>query len=230
MLEQLSDDLWIYSIPHQFLGLHMGARMTIIRQANQGLILHSPIPLTSDIKSQLDDLGPVEHLIAPNLFHHMYVKEYTETYPKARLHGAQGLQQKRQDLQFHTQLTNQAQSNTKALLWDNTLEHITIEGMPKLQETVFFHKASQTLICCDLLLNVQNTKNWWTKVYLKLSNVDGKIGVSKVIKMVFKNKSQARQSMDRILKWDFQRIIISHGNIISTNGNAILRENYAWLA
>ena len=103
MLEQLEKDLWTVSIPHKFMGLHFGTRMTIVRQKNKNLIIHSPIHLTDEIKGELEQLGSVQHIIAPNLFHHLYVGEYVQEYSNAKIHGAVGLAKKRSDLSFHTE-------------------------------------------------------------------------------------------------------------------------------
>jgi hypothetical protein len=44
-LVQLDDALWVATAPLSFLGLHFGTRMTIVRRADGGLIVHSPIVL-----------------------------------------------------------------------------------------------------------------------------------------------------------------------------------------
>jgi hypothetical protein len=224
MLTQLANDLWIVSIPHKFLGLNFGARMTILRQQDQGLVVYSPVALNDDLKRQITSLGTVKHIIAPNLFHHLYVGEYGKAYPEAQVHGAAGLAKKRQDLTFHTEL---ADGSPKA--WANDLEQEVIEGMPKLSETVFFQESSRTLICCDLIQNFKNSQGLWTKFYLSVNRIHNRPGVSKVIKMIIGDKVKARESLERILSWDFDRIVMSHGEVIDWNGKNILKECYAWL-
>lgn len=39
----------------------------------------------------------------------------------------------------------------------------------------------------------------------------------------------ARASLERILSWDFDRIILAHGHLIETNGKRALREAYSFL-
>lgn len=224
MLEQLEKDLWTVSIPHKFMGLHFGTRMTIVCQKNKNLILHSPIHLTDELKGELEQLGSVQHIIAPNLFHHLYVGEYVQEYSNARIHGAVGLANKRSDLSFHTELGSQSQDE-----WEGDLDQVMIEGMPKLNETAFFHRSSRTLICCDLVQNIQNVQNLWTKLYLKINRINNRVGVSKIIKLTFQDRTMARKSLDQILTWDFGKIVMSHGEIIQSNGNKILKEIYEWL-
>ena len=44
-------------------------RMTVVRLASGGLWLHSPVRPTPDRRRAVDELGPVEHLVAPNKIH-----------------------------------------------------------------------------------------------------------------------------------------------------------------
>ena len=53
--------------------------------------------------------------------------------------------------------------------------------------------------------------------------------MSKIIKYCFSDRQKGRSSLEEILEWDFDRIIISHGDIISTAGKEILRRHYSWL-
>ncbi|NJR48100.1 MAG: DUF4336 domain-containing protein [Hyellaceae cyanobacterium CSU_1_1] len=70
MLRQLDNNLWVAEQPLKFMGLPVGTRMTVIRLADNSLLLISPIAITPEIKQQLNSLGTVRYLIAPNLFHH----------------------------------------------------------------------------------------------------------------------------------------------------------------
>ena len=72
MLRQLDNNLWVAEQPLKFMGLPVGTRMTVIRLADNSLLLISPIEITPKIKQQLISLGTVKYLIAPNLFHHLY--------------------------------------------------------------------------------------------------------------------------------------------------------------
>ena len=38
--------------------------------------------------------------------------------------------------------------------WKNEIEQVLVGGMPKVNETVFLHRASDTLIIADLLFNL----------------------------------------------------------------------------
>ena len=74
--------------------------MTVIRLADGSLFVHSPIELTDTLRGEIDALGPVRHVVAPNSFHHLYVAPYRDAYPAARLYAAPGLVARRPKIPF----------------------------------------------------------------------------------------------------------------------------------
>ena len=98
MLAQLTDNVWVADMPQSFYGLQFGARMTIVRLSDGSLFMHSPITIDDAMKSDIDALGPVAHIIAPNIYHHVSAKPASELYPEAKVHVAPGLDKKRSDL------------------------------------------------------------------------------------------------------------------------------------
>jgi hypothetical protein len=44
--------------------------------------------------------------------------------------------------------------------------------------------------------------------------------------MGWKDKPAAARSLERILDWDFERVVLAHGDLIETNAKAIVRD--AW--
>ena len=67
-LKRIAPDVWVAEQPFKlpFILGDIGCRMTIIRLADGGLFLHSPVPLEVDIRSTLDEIGPVR-AIPPGL-------------------------------------------------------------------------------------------------------------------------------------------------------------------
>ena len=105
---------------------------------------------------------------------------------------------------------------------------LPIEGT-LLEETVFWHRPSGTLLSADLIENFQSADDWWTRSYLKIAGIYGKIGLSRMLRLAFRDRKKARRSIDQVLDWDFDRIILAHGEPIGSNGVEALREAYTWL-
>lgn len=222
MLNQLADDLWVVHHENTFIGLNFDARMTIIRLPDGSLLLHSPVPITDSLAVDIDRLGAVRHLVAPNLFHHLFVADAAARWPDAEVYAPEGIAKKQPDLTVHHTL------GTATL--PEGVTGISLAGMAPLAETVLFHAPSATLVSCDLVLNFTAPKGWWTKTYLSLNGINGKPGVSKLVAMAaFKDHAAMRDSLETILALDFDRLIVSHGDVLESGGQKVLRESFKWM-
>lgn len=222
-LEPFAEGVWIASAPQKYLGWQLGTRMTVLRLSDASLLLHSPIALDESLKSEIDTLGPVSHIVAPNLFHHLYVGPAADAFPEAKVHGPAGLRKKRPDLRLDALLGTETDRS-----WRDDLEMIRVEGT-LLDETIFCHKPSRTLVCADLIENFRTADDWWTRSYLKLGGIYGKIGLSRMLRLAYRDRRKARRDIDRLLEWHFDPIVLAHGDPIESNGADALRESYDWL-
>jgi hypothetical protein len=222
-LERLDEALWVAAAPQTFLGFHLGTRMTIVRRPDGGLIVHSPLALSDALRGETDALGPVRCVIAPNVYHHLYAGQWTAAYPDARLVAPKGLEKKREDLRIAAFLEDEPDE-----CWADTLSQVRVQGT-LLKETVFFHAPSRTLISSDLLENFDSSPHWPTRMYLKVGGIHGKPGVSRVLRVMYRDHEKVRAALERVLAWDFDRIVLGHGNVIADHGPQVLRESYAWL-
>ncbi|MEL7316773.1 MAG: DUF4336 domain-containing protein, partial [Cyanobacteria bacterium J06559_3] len=137
----ITHNLWITSQPLRFLGLEVGTRMTIVCLSNGDLVLLSPISLRASDRPILDELGTVRHIIAPNLFHHLFVNQAQALYPEAKVWGVEGLTEKRPDLKLDA-LLNQTGTFADELdyLPFEGFEAILPRGIVQANETVFHHR------------------------------------------------------------------------------------------
>lgn len=222
-LTQVTEDIWVVTSPHKMMGLHLGTRMSVVRLSGGGLLLHSPVPLSDSLRRELDNLGPVRHVVCPNLFHHSYAGAVMQAYPEAILHAPEGLAKKRKDLKIHQTL-----SETPHPDWAEDLVPLTIEGS-MLNETVFLHKKSRTIISADLAENFETSDHLLTRLYLKAAGIHGRVGWSRLLRFVYRDRAKARASIDRLLSWDFERVIIAHGNLIEEKAKDAIRETFSWL-
>jgi hypothetical protein len=224
-LTSLVPNLWIFDQPHKFLGIEIGTRMTIVRLETGDLFLHSPIQLTGEARKQLDALGTVRYVVAPNRFHHLYIKDYFSAYPEAEFFAAPSLQKKRPDLSFNGVLTDE-----KTYGWQEELRHVVFGGMPILNEAVFFHIPSHTLILTDLICNFRGDLPIPTKIFTWLDGVYENFGVPRVERyLLIRDRKQAKSSINKILSWDFDRVIMAHGHIMQRGGHRAIKKAFEWL-
>jgi len=228
LLNKISDNIWIYdgsTVP--FLGLPFSTRMTIVRLLSGELWIHSPEIICSQLQEELQQLGNVKYVISPNKLHHLFLSEWVEKYPKAEYYAAPGLIKKRSDINFTKEL-----SNTSDLEWNSEINQIVFQGSPIMEEVVFFHVASRTLILTDLIENFNpNVFNWWQTVVARLTGVvspNGKTPIDWRISFIF-GKKKAKQALRKIVEWKPDNIIISHGECIIGDGLNFLNKSFKWL-
>lgn len=227
LLEKVDEDIWIASGKTvQFYYLPFPTRMTIVRLKNGELFIHSPIKLTTELKTAVDALGVVHYVISPNKIHHLFMKEWAEAYPDALLFASPGLIKKRQDLDFDAHLTD-----TPETYWQQEIDQLIFSGSPLLQEVVFFHCPSKTLILADLIENFDpKTLNFRHRLITRLGCVLAPNGGTPLDwRLSFFDRSKAKESLQRILAWQQEKIIISHGIWIRENGTDFLRKSFHWL-
>ena len=226
-MKQIGDNIWTHDskLAAGPVGTcELGARMTAIRLAN-GIFLHSPVKLDPELKRQIDELGPVTVVVSPNRLHHLFVGDYFAAYPQAQIYAAPGLLEKRKDLNFHGTLADEP-----APQWSRQLEQHLIRGASLMNETVFFHPPSRTLVTSELVFNMQRTESTFDAVVLRMLGDFGAVGVGYPGRLMFlMRREQNRASIDRILQWDFDRIIMAHGDIVESGGKKALRAAFSFL-
>jgi hypothetical protein len=222
-LESIAPHVWVASMPNRFMGLQMGTRMTVVRLPDGSLFVYSPIRLNPELRKALDAIGPVRHIVAPSLYHHMFVGGFAAAYPSAKTYAAPGLEKKRKDLEFDEVLGDALDPS-----WRQTLSAQRLDGCA-FGEVFFFHEPSRTLISADLVENFETSDHWPTRAYLKAAGIYGKCGVSRLIKLMFRDEAQSRRAIDSALEWNPEQITLAHGMPVLEDGAEVLREAYDWL-
>jgi hypothetical protein len=223
-LQQLHEDVWTAPAPLTMLGLHLGTRMTVVRLPSGGLWVHSPIGLDEDGHETLRSLGPVEHVVSPNLYHHLFVGPMTDAHEDAVVHARPGLRKKRPDLRIDADLDGTAPD-----AWGGVLRPVHIGGT-MLDEVVFFHAPSRLLISCDLVENFTSCPHLLTRMYLKMGGIYQKPGLARPLRLVFRDRQRAREAIDRVIGLPFHGIVLSHGDLLPEGGPDVVAAAYQWLS
>ena len=223
-MQQLDSDLWITDFPLRFVGLEVGARMTIVRLPDRQLFLHSPIAATRELVRAVEELGRVACLVAPNLFHHLYVGEWKQRIPEAAVYVAPGLEQKRPDLELAGVLGERPEP-----LWSDSIDQVLVQGLPFTNEVVFFHRPSATLIATDLAFNVGPGSPPLTRFVFRLSRAYGRLTPTFLERLLVRDADAFRASLERILAWPFERVVVAHGQVSESGGREELVRGYSWL-
>ena len=219
-------ELWTCGGPTlSFFGFPYPTRMAVVRLASGGLFVWSPIAMSPSIKQEMDSLGTVQSVVSPNRLHHLYLKDWKSTYPRARLYASPGLRRKRKDLHFDSDLTDTPDNE-----WAADIDQVAVRGS-FLTEVEFFHRKSRTAIFTDLLQNFPS--DWfrgWRGVIARLDGISApNPGAPREWRATFFDRRAARTSLQRILSWPIERVLMAHGDLVDRDGAAFVRRSFGWL-
>lgn len=224
MLSPFAENLWELDAPLSVFGMSLGHRMTVARLTDGSLWIHSPVAHSHALAAALAHLGPVAHVVAPNCMHDTYLEGWFAAYPAARFHGAENLRQHRPDLKFTDTLLT-----VPSAAWADVFDQHTVAGMPRLNEVVFLHRASRTLIITDLAFNLGPEMPRLSRVLLRLNGCDNCFAVSRLLRSTIKAPQALRASLEHIFAWDFDRLILSHGQNLTAHAKDTLRLAFAFV-
>ena len=189
-MQQIDTDLWVADSPLRFFGVEIGTRMTVVRLPGPRLLLHSPIPAAPELVREVEQLGPVTFLVAPNCMHHLYVAEWQQACPDASLYVAPGLDRKRPDLEGASVLGDAPEP-----AWADTIDQTFVSGFPMANEIVFFHRPSATLIATDIAFNYGASSPALTRLLFRLGRTYGRLSPTVLERVLVRDRPAFRRSL-----------------------------------
>ncbi len=235
-LKPVADDVWIVDGPIVRMSfgpasMPFPTRMTIVRLDSGDLFVHSPIEFDEELSRQVDKLGRVAHLVSPNAIHYAHIAAWKRHYPQATAWASPGVRQRAesQDIEvaFDCDLGDEPQRP-----WAGELEQMRFRGSRVMDEIVFFHRATRTLILADLIENFElHRVPARYRCLIRLAGItdpDGKAPIDYRLTFIG-NKDEARESARTLIELEPERVIIAHGRWYETDGTAELRRAFRWL-
>lgn len=197
-------------------GMDMPVRCIAIGLSRGQVVLISPTRNIDQYEEQINLMGKVVAIVEPNLFHHLFVKKAQSLFPGARLYGVQGLLKKRADVPWTAALA------PGTWPWQDELEVVPIEGLPRLQEHVFFFREGKLLVVCDLCFNLQDPKGILAGILLRLFGTWKKLAVSRLFTTFMNDRRHVSRSLERVLSLDFCDLVMAHGDPVEGSGKEAL--------
>jgi hypothetical protein len=220
-MRSLAPNLYVAELPFRLGGVEIGARMTVV-QLPEGLWIHSPIDL-APFKAEIDALGPVRYIVAPNKYHYLSLEEWSRAYPEALIYAAPGIKPFK-NVHIHRTL-----DDAPVPEWQPHLEYVLLHGSKIATEAIFFHPASRTLIITDTVQNIPPDRDFFTRLLGRILGTLNRFAPSRFYKLALRDKPAARDSLEKIYSWDFDRMIIAHGQIKESGAKAALRDAYQFV-
>ncbi|MGK3997728.1 DUF4336 domain-containing protein [Sorangium sp. So ce1024] len=224
MLRPIAEDVWAYEKDLRMPFGDLPSRATVVRRADGGLVIHSPLGFDDGSAAAVDALGEVRALVAPSCLHHLFLKAASERWPRASVLGAPGLEKKLSGLRF----SPLPRSGVAPEIGDDLGVRL-VEGVPYITEHVFLHARSRTLVVTDLLFNVHEARNFAMKAFLWIGGAWKKTANDRVWRVLMRDRAAAARSVADILAWDFDRVVMAHGDVVERDAKEQLRGALAWM-
>ncbi|MCG6857268.1 MAG: DUF4336 domain-containing protein [Salaquimonas sp.] len=232
-LKAIGEEIWIadgpvlqwgYGIPITF---PFPTRMTVIRLSDGDLFVHSPIHADEDLVAQVEKLGPIAHIVSPNMIHHVSIKAWAARYPDAKTWASPGVR-KRSDVEFSRDLDDLPPKE-----WADDIDQRIARGSRVMEEVIFFHMRSKTLILADLIENFEADRlhGWFNHFMYRLIGVMAPHGKApRDLRATYAgHHDQMRGVVDWMIACAPERIVIAHGKWIEENAVEELRLAFDWV-
>ena len=227
MLNEFGPSLYTADGPTvPFFGFPYPTRMAVARLSDDSLWVWSPVALTEELANEVQAIGAVRHIVSPNKIHHLFLHEWADRWPEARLYAPPGLARKKPELRFDAELSDEPDP-----AWAADIKQVVFRGSFAMEEVAFFHRPSRTAIICDLIQRHTESKLTGGKgLLMRLDGLVGKHGSTpREWRVSFLKRGLARAARAKVLGWNAERLLIAHGECAQTEAAEIITAALSWI-
>jgi hypothetical protein len=213
--------IWLSERHLWFGGVRLRSRMTVVRLADGRLWVHSASEPTPGLCAALDRLGEVSWVVVPNRYHHIHAGAMKARYPDAQVIGPASAKVRNDSVALDVAIEDE---RLRALVPE--LSPVALRGVPFLDETLFFHAKTRTLIAADLMMCGCPADHW---TWRWASHVCGQYLRYKAppdVRWHTRAGPIVRQSLEEIAKLPLERILVAHSDPVEDRPGEQLEE--AW--
>jgi Domain of unknown function (DUF4336) len=222
LLTELVDGrIWASERPVWFSGVRLRARTSVIRLGDGRLLVHSPTPPSDGWVKQIAALGEVSWLVVPNCFHHLGTPAAAAAFPDAKILAPTSAAARnpglRIDVEIHEPTFTEAVPECAL---------IPLEGIPFLDETLLYHRPTETLFGADVVLQADENDHWTWRVAARVMGCFKRLRVPPDVKKKVVDKEAAARSLRTLQALPIKRLVVAHSRVIDESPLAQLVE--AW--
>ncbi|POS69070.1 hypothetical protein DHEL01_v212538 [Diaporthe helianthi] len=226
----------------------------LVKLTSGALAVFSPVAMTDDVKAKLAELGgTVKYIIAPDIEHHIFITEWHQAYPEAKIIGPEGLPEKRVKQsandpkigkeEFAVVFTAKDKLNIKVdEEFDRDFQYEYVDSHAN-KELVFLYKPERIMIEADLMFNLPADEQYSKcpesekkvgfagKLFVNMQTTQGEAkGMKRFLWYVLsaKDRNGFNESVKRINDWDFDTLIPCHGETLVGNGKETFSRIFDW--
>jgi hypothetical protein len=113
--------------------------------------------------------------------------------------------------------------------WSADLDQLVFEGNALLREVYFLHRKSGTLIVGDTIqIYPERPDKPMLDALMRIAGIRGG-GVPLDVRLSFTDRRAARASLAQLLSWNFDRLVVAHGNCLESGAKPFVERAFRWL-
>jgi hypothetical protein len=213
--------VWATERPVWFGGVRLRARTSVLRLDDGRLLVHGAAPPTDGLLKRMAELGEVSWLFVPNCFHHLGTPAAAAAFSGAKVVGPKSAAARNPALRIDVEIGDPR--FTEAL---PELALFPLDGVPFLDETLLYHRPTETLFGADVVLHADENDHWSWRFAARLTGCFKRVRVSPDVRKKVVDKAAASRSLRALEAVPIKRLVIGHGAVIDDAPLAQLLE--AW--
>ncbi|KIY72993.1 hypothetical protein CYLTODRAFT_417504 [Cylindrobasidium torrendii FP15055 ss-10] len=222
VIREVTKNIWTFSKPFLFGTVPLGGRSTAIKLEKGGVWVLASTALNTETRTKIDELGPVKFIVSPNSGHHLFLTEFQQAYPEAKVFATAGALEKHPNKELKAAGVWGKDPSGTQYGFEDEIQHCYFPAFPA-KDVVFLHTPSKTLLEADLLFNLPATEQY-SKVQDQGETplVGNELCSSWLQSILSSLAGQDKEEMTRdaqtVNGWDFDRIVPCHGDVLETGG------------
>jgi hypothetical protein len=184
--------------------------MIVVKLANGDVWVNSAVQWRSEDMGIVAGIGPIKHLVSPTPLHDWRLEAWAKVFPDARVWFANSL------------------DDAPPPDWSSDLDQMVFRGSRLLNEVEFLHRPSHTLIMGDFIQNYAPIRNAIQNLFVKWAGVNGGTPIDARASFIGK-KAEGRASLKCMMSWNFEKIIIAHGDCVQREAREFVARAFSWI-
>ncbi|MBK6520041.1 MAG: DUF4336 domain-containing protein [Polyangiaceae bacterium] len=213
--------IWVSERPVWYGGVRLRSRTTVVRLEGGALWVHSPGPPTKDVCAALEALGEVRWIVVPNLFHHLQTPAVAARYPGAQVVGPRSAAERNPLVRLSL-----GADDPEYVRATRELTPIQLRGVPFLDETVFFHAATGSLIAADVLISACARDHWTWRAAARIWGRYERVRTPPDVRVRTRPSAAVAESIAQLRALPLERVLVAHADPITDRPAEQLAE--AW--
>jgi hypothetical protein len=211
--------IWASERPIWFSGVRLRTRTSVIRLDDGRLLVHCPTPPSDDWLKQISGLGEVSWLVVPNCFHHLGTPDLRGGKGGGCRVAPKSAAVKNPELRVDVDISALIETVPELALFP-------LEGVPFLDETLLYHRPTETLFGADVVLRADENDHWTWRFAARITGCFKRLSVPPDVRKKVEDKAAASRSLKALQALPIKRLVVAHGHIIEEAPLAQLLE--AW--